>query len=115
MFVLLIGFIVGVLTVISVQYFTLTWIFKLSPKYKPPRPPKYTPSSLPPDLSQRASGPFKEETCQWINFCGAFLFQELRESNLVKKAVITKLNEEFKEVTNQSAVRLAIGLLIIYK
>ena len=99
MFILLIGFILGVIAVVSVQYFTLTWMFKLSPKYKPPRPPKYTPSSLPPVLSQKANGPFKEETCQWINFCGAFLFQELRESNLVKKAVITKLNEEFKEVT----------------
>ncbi|KAI6660330.1 PDZ domain-containing protein 8-like [Oopsacas minuta] len=93
----LLGFILGGVTVILIQYFTLSWIFKLSPKYKPPRPPAYTPTSLPPDLSQRANGPFREETCQWVNFCGAFLFQELRESNLVKKAVITKLNEEFKE------------------
>ena len=97
---LLLGFVLGILFILSVQYFTLSWIFKLSPKAKPPRPPPFTAPSLPPELSQKASGPFREETCQWVNFCGAFLFQELRESNLVKKAIITKLNEEFKEVSS---------------
>ncbi|XP_064609590.1 PDZ domain-containing protein 8-like [Liolophura sinensis] len=107
--ILLASFLSGVVLTLLVQCLWLKRRFRSLPILPVPLTPQTDTFRLPKELVKLLNDPelkTRKETCLFLNVLFQFLFRELKDTNLVRRWVIRKLNVEFLELLQTTSGKL---------
>ncbi|KAK7097991.1 PDZ domain-containing protein 8-like [Littorina saxatilis] len=112
----MVSVLMGVVVTLLVQALLMRWYFYRIPP-KPPRDRDQFPDiSLPKILKDKFTKeglPSQEkEAGLWLNLIGQFLFQELRDTTLVRRWVMRKMNFEFAELLKTTSGKLLAHIIV---
>lgn len=114
--VALVSLVVGAVLVLLIQLL----LFKLYMTHTPPQPAPYReqfpafvlPQMLKSKLLGDGTNLQQKEACLWLNLMGQFLFQELRDTSLVRRWVMRKMNLEFQELLQTTSGKLLAQIVV---
>ncbi|XP_025087956.1 PDZ domain-containing protein 8-like isoform X2 [Pomacea canaliculata] len=113
--VALLSLVAGAVLTVAVQMFFVRWYLYRTPPQPPPYKDHYPKISVPQGLKEKFKATEKgqdQESCFWLNLFGHFLFQELRDTNIVRRWVKQKLNVEFEELLQSTSGKFLAQIIL---
>ncbi|KAK7496550.1 hypothetical protein BaRGS_00012202 [Batillaria attramentaria] len=114
--VALVSLLAGATLVLLVQFMLLKWYVRhtspVPPRYNEQFPAFVLPQALKSKLLGDWAGQHQKEACLWLNLMGQFLFRELRDTSIVRRWVMRKINLEFQELLQTTSGKLLAQIIV---